>query len=80
MPNPFGPLYSIDFVILVICAIVWFKAAALERRPPWIWTGLSVFVYVFTWLWLHWGIIGCIFGQAMLVLGIAVYRVWREDP
>ncbi len=79
MPNPFGPIYSVDFVILVICAVAWYKAANLENIPPWIWAGISVFTYVLTWLWLGWGIIGCLFGQVVLMIIVAIVRVWRES-
>lgn len=78
MPNPFGPLYSIDFIVLVICAIGWYKAAALENIPQWSWAGLSVFVYTFTWLYLHWGIPLCLLGQAGLMIVVAIIRVWIE--
>jgi hypothetical protein len=79
MPNPFGPLYSIDFVVLVVCAIFWFKAAQLENIPPWVWAGLSIFTYAFLWLDRGWGILGCLFGQVLLAVGIAIFRVWRES-
>jgi hypothetical protein len=78
MANPFGPLYSIDFVVLVLCAIAWFRAAQVENVPPWIWAGLSIFVYAFTWLWLHWGIFGCLIGQGLLLATITAYRVWQS--
>jgi hypothetical protein len=79
MPNPFGPLYSIDFVVLVVCAIFWFKAAELEKVPPWIWTGLSIFTYAYFWLERGWGILGCLFAQVVLALAIGIFRVWWES-
>jgi hypothetical protein len=78
MANPFGPLYSFDFVVLVICAVAWFKAAKVEDVPPWLWAGLSVFTYAAMWLGLRFGIVGCVVGQAMLAIVIAVVRVWIE--
>ena len=79
MANPFGPLYSLDFVVLVVCAILWFRVAQLENEPPWVWAGLSVFVYALMWLWLGWGIIGCLVGQVMVVLLITGYRVAKSS-
>jgi hypothetical protein len=78
MPNPFGPLYSLDFVVLVVCATVWFRLAQLEREPPWVWAGLSVFVYAVMWLWLGWGIIACIVGQALVVALITGHRLLKS--
>jgi hypothetical protein len=79
MPNPFGALYTLDFVVLVVCAVAWFRAAKIEDVPPWNWVGLSVLMYWITWRWLGWGIIGGLAGQGLLVLLIAVGRVIRES-
>jgi hypothetical protein len=77
MSNPFGPLYSLDFVLLIVCAVVWYKAAQIENVPPWLWSGLSIFVYALMWLWLGWGILACLLGQALVVAIITAYRVIR---
>jgi hypothetical protein len=78
MSNPFGPLYSLDFVALVVCAIFWFRMAQLESEPPWVWAGLSVSVYALMWLWLGWGIIACIVGQALVVALITAHRLIKS--
>jgi hypothetical protein len=78
MSNPFGPLYSLDFVVLVVCAVVWFRLAQLERDSPWVWAGLSVFVYALTWLWLGWGILACLVGQTLVAALITGYRLIRS--
>jgi hypothetical protein len=81
MANPFGPLYSLDFVALVVCAVFWFRMAQLENEPPWVWAGLSVVVYAGMWLWLGWGIVACLVGQVLVVALITGRRVikWSAD-
>jgi hypothetical protein len=79
MPNPFGPLYSIEFVACVLCAIAWYKAAEVEGIAPWLWVGMSVAVYVLTWRYLGWGFFGNLFGQILLVAGITGVRAWRSS-
>ena len=41
MPNPLGPLYSIEFVVCVLCAAGWYKAADVENIPPLLWVALA---------------------------------------
>jgi hypothetical protein len=36
MSNPLGPLYSIEFVVCVLCAVAWYKAADVEDVSPWL--------------------------------------------
>jgi hypothetical protein len=79
MPNPLGPLYTIEFVVCVICAVGWYKAASIEDVPPMLWVGLSVAVYAFTWRWLGWGWIGCFLGQVLLLGAVTLVRAWRSQ-
>ena len=78
-PNPLGPIYSLDTVVLIVCAVAWYKAAELEKISPWPWTGASVFLYAFLWLHRGWGILGCLFAQVLLALAIAIFRVWQDS-
>ena len=78
MANPFGPLYSVDFVALVVCAAFWYRVAQLERDPPWVWAGLSIGVYALTWLKFGWGIPACLFGQLIVAAVITAHRVVRH--
>ena len=66
MSNPLGPLYSFEFILCIVCAIGWYKAADLEDVVPWLWVGLSVAVYAFTWLWLGCAWVGNLVGQGLL--------------
>ena len=77
--NPLGPLYSVEFVLLIVSIVFYYKAAEIDDAPRWLWMGLSAGIYLLTWQVLHWGFIGCLVGQAGLFLGIAVYRVLQEQ-
>jgi hypothetical protein len=76
MSNPLGPLYSIEFVACVLCAVAWYKAADVENVSPWLWVGLSVGVYALTWLWLGWGLLGILLAQVGLLVAVGVARAW----
>jgi hypothetical protein len=78
LPNPLGVLYSIEFVVCIVCAVAWFRAADAEDVPPWYWVGLSVGAYALTWLWLGWGWLGNLFGQLVLLIAVTLVRAWRS--
>ena len=77
--NPLAPVYSFEFVVLLAAAVLYYKAAELEKLDhPMLWAGLSIAVSMFTWRFLSWGVIGCIGGQVVLAIGIGVSRVLRS--
>jgi hypothetical protein len=76
--NPLGPIYSVAFVVALVCAAAFYKAAEVEDRPPLVWAGLSAFVFYITWQILHWGLLGDLFGQGLLLAGITLMRVYRD--
>jgi hypothetical protein len=76
--NPFGMFYSFQFVLLVACAGLYYKAAEIENASGILWAGLSVMTFALTWLFLHWGMIGNLFGQAVLLVAITLVRVLRD--
>lgn len=79
MSNPFGPLYSFQFVVLILCAAFYWKLAALDPEASSIvWAALSAFTFFTTWLLLRWGYAGDLFGQIALFGGITAYRVLRD--
>ena len=71
-------LYSIQFVLLVACATLYYRAARLEEASELLWSGLSVLVFVITWIVLSWGWQGCLLGQAGLFGVITVVRTLRR--
>jgi hypothetical protein len=72
-------LYSLQFFLLLACAVGYYKAADIENVSPMLWAGLSVGVFLLTWQLLHWGTIGNLLGQALLLAGITLYRVIRDS-
>ena len=78
-----GPIYSFEFVLLLACAVFYYKAAEIEDAPRLLWSGLSVGVYLLTWRVLGWGLLGCLLGQVGLLVGIAgirALRTWKNGP
>ena len=79
MPNPFGPLYSFQFLVLIVCAAIYWKLAALDPEASSIvWAALSAFTFFATWLLLGWGYPGNLFGQVALFGGITAFRLLRD--
>jgi hypothetical protein len=73
-----GPIYSYQFVIMLACAVFYYRAADIEDAPQLLWAGLSVLLYLLTWLWLGWGVLANLLAQVALLIGIAIVRVMRE--
>jgi hypothetical protein len=76
--TPLGDLYSVEFLMLIVSAVIWFRVGqAEEDGSPWLFMAGSVATYTYTWRVLHWGVIGCVVGQVLLALIIAAWRAWR---
>jgi len=75
--NPLGPLYSVQFVVLLVCAAAFYKAADLEDRSGISWAALSALMFLLTWLVFHWGLPGDLLGQGALLAAITLMRVLR---
>lgn len=69
--------YSLKFVMLLAFAVFYFKAAEMENCSGFLWSALSVLVFILTWIVLLWGYVGCLLGQVVLFTGITVVRVLR---
>jgi hypothetical protein len=77
--NPFGVIYSFQFVFMLACAAFYYRAAEIEDAPRLVWLGMSMGVYLLTWVWLGWGLVGNLLGQAALLIAIAAVRLLREQ-
>ena len=66
-------------VLLIICAVVFYKAAEMEDAPGILWASLSVAVFLLTSAVLHWGLLGCVLGQILLFVGIGVFKMLRDS-
>lgn len=76
--NLLAYFYSLQFVMLLACAAFYYKAAEMENSSGFLWSALSVLVFILTWIALSWGWLGCLLGQAGLFVGITVVRVLRK--
>lgn len=73
------PFYSFTFILLVVCAVFFYRAGRFEGNSGVAWTALSVLISVVIWGWLRGGFVAVLFGQAGLFAGITVYRS-RKTP
>jgi biotin transporter BioY len=64
--------------MMVACAIFFHRAAEFENESSLVWIGLSVVISVMTFFVLGWGWLGCLLGQAGLLLGITIFRILRK--
>jgi biotin transporter BioY len=68
----------LSILMMVACAIFFHRATEFENESSLIWTGLSVVISVMTLFVLGWGWLGCLLGQAGLLLGITIFRILRK--
>jgi len=64
--------------MMVACAIFFHRAAEFENDSSLAWTGLSLVISAVTLFVLGWGWLGCLLGQAGLLLGITIFRMLRK--
>ncbi len=72
------PFYSFNFVLLVACAIFFYRAGEFEGSSGILWAGLSVAISVGVWRVFDWGWFGMLLGQLGLFVGITVVRMFRK--
>jgi cytochrome b len=65
-------------LVLVACAVFFYRAAESEGESVWIWCGLSLLISAVTLFWLHWGWLGAFSCQLALFVGITLIRMCRE--
>ena len=68
----------LPILMMVVCAIFFYRAAEFENESPLLWTGLSVVISIVTFFVFHWGWPGCLLGQIGLFAGITVLRMLRK--
>ena len=68
----------LSILMMVACVIFFHRAAEFENESSLVWTGLSLVISVMTLFVLGWGWLGCLLGQAGLLLGITIFRVLRK--
>lgn len=73
------PFYSITFILLVACAVFFYRAGEFEGSSGLAWSALSVLISMAIWQGFHGGFIWVLLGQLALFAGITVYRS-RKGP
>ncbi len=57
------PLYSFTFILLVVCAVFFYRAGEFEGSSGVLWAALSASISVVVWRWLHGGFLIILLGQ-----------------
>lgn len=70
--------YSFAFVMALACCGFYYQAGKQEMDSGFLWAGLSLIVSVTTLLVFHGGVLAVLLGQVALLIGIAVFRAWRD--
>jgi hypothetical protein len=73
------PFYSFTFVLLLACAIFYYRAGEFEGRSGVVWAGLSITLSLLVWRIFHWGWPGILLSQVGLFAGITVGRTLRKS-
>jgi hypothetical protein len=77
MDNPLGPIYSVQFVLLLGCAFAFYRGAEMEDASGILWGGISIGLFLLTWRVFHFAYIGNLGGQALLIAAISGVRAFR---
>lgn len=70
--------YSFTFLLVVACAIFYYRAGKFEGTSGLAWAALSVIISMAVWQGLHWGFFAIVLGQLGLFAGLTVYRTWKK--
>ena len=73
------PLYSFTFVLLLACAVFFYRAGEFDGSSGLAWAALSILISVAIWRWLHGGVLAVLLGQVGLFAGITLYRSWKKQ-
>jgi len=73
------PFYSFTFVLILACAIFFYRAGEFEGSSGLAWAAVSLLISVAIWQWLHGGMIAVLVGLVGLFVGITLYRS-RKKP
>jgi hypothetical protein len=65
-------------VVIVVSAVFFHRAAEFENESSLLWSGLSVLVSALVVFLFHAGWLGILLGQIGLLIGIGVFRMFRD--
>ncbi len=67
----------VEALVVGVFAVVYYRAGRLERAPGLLWAGLSVLASLASLRLLGWGVWGVFGLNALLFVGITLFRVLR---
>lgn len=70
---------ALTTIAIIASAIFFYRGAKLDGSSAVLWLVLSVGISILLRIFLHVGLLGIIFGQAGLFIGITIFRVVRES-
>jgi uncharacterized membrane protein len=70
-------VYGLDTVVIIACAVFYYKAAQIENASAILWTGLSIIVSLSIRI-LGFGLAALIIGQVLLFLAITLVRLFSS--
>ena len=71
------PFYSFTFLLVLACAVFFYRAGEFEGSSGVAWAALSILVSVAMWQWLRGGFVAVLLSQIGLFIGITAYRCAR---
>ena len=73
------PINSWNIILIIVFAILFYRAGQFDDGPALLWTALSVAISFLILFWLKWGLFAMILGQVGLFVGLGVFRVIRKS-
>ena len=67
-------MYSFSLVVMIACAVFFYKAGEADYSSGIFPAVVSVLFWLGTAYFLHWGLLGCLFGQAVLCGLMVLYN------
>ncbi len=65
---------GIELIMMVACAVFYYRAAEMEHASGLLWAGSSVGLWLGAAYVLHWGLLGCLATQVALFVGMTMRR------
>ena len=68
----------LQIVVLVVCAVVFYRAGVQERSWGVLWATLSIAASLLALRFLSWGLGGVLLAQVVVFVGITFYRMRKS--
>lgn len=73
-----GPISFLDIALVAVFAVVFYKAAEIEKTSVIFWPSLSICVFLLNKIWLGWGLLGVLMQQVFLFLGMSIWLYFKS--